>query len=207
MFSFTDNDLEWFIREDNYELTQSEVVKDSSLTTWIYFDHRNYGSGEDIFDQLQNVFDADGDPLTGLKPEGSQYLTYDHDLQKMVVAFDVPGEQNGDDPQVVYNFFQAAMTNCIARGSTEFMALFSSHGGGFYGFGGDENAARKLTQINDNIVLALSTALENVPGAPEMYDVIGFDACLMQALGAADEYYRITNYFLASEAVEPGHGE
>ena len=188
-------------------LTQSDVIKDPSLTTWIYFDHRNYGSGEDISEQLENVFDSNGDALTGQKPEGSQYLTWSHSMQKMIVERDLIGEQNGDDPNVVYNFFATALADCVAKGSTEYMAVFSSHGGGFYGFGGDDTTARKLTQVNDNIVLALETALENVAGAPDMYDVIGFDACLMQALGAADEYRGITKYYLASEAVEPGHGE
>lgn len=39
-----------------------------------------------------------------------------------------------------------------------------------------------------------------------MLDVIGFDACLMQAVGAADDYKGVAKYILASEAVEPGHG-
>ena len=179
LFSSLDNNLEYFIREDNYELTQSDVIKDSSLTTWIYFDHRNYGSGEDIFDQLENVYNSAGGELTGQKPEGSQYLTWSHPLQKMIVERNLVGEQNGDDLNVVYNFFVTALTDCVAKGSTEYMAVFSSHGGGFYGFGGDDNIARKLTQVNDNIVTALSAALEDVPGAPDR----SRETCLLPVRG------------------------
>jgi len=36
--------------------------------------------------------------------------------------------------------------------------------------------------------------------------VIGFDACLMQAVDAVDDFRSIIKYYLASEATEPGHG-
>jgi hypothetical protein len=54
---------------------------------------------------------------------------------------------------------------------------------------------------------ALTQALKDVTGAPNQYDVIGFDSCSMQAVGAADDYRKIAKYILASEALEPGHGE
>jgi hypothetical protein len=178
------------------------------LTTWVYFDHRNFGSDEDIFEPLENVFTSDGSPLSGQKPETSQYLRWDHSLQEMVVDQTLPEEQNGDDPQVVYNFLFTALTDCVAKGATEYFAAFSSHGSGFWGFGGDDNPGRrKLTQLNSYLLIALTQALEDVIGAPNQYDVIGFDACLMQAVGAADDYRDIAKYILASEATEPGHGE
>ena len=86
-------------------------------------------------------------------------------------------------------------------------AILLSSGGGFAGYGGDENKGRRgLLQTNQNVVQAITSALGNVPNAPAKLDVIGFDACLMQAVGAADDYKGVTNYILASEAVEPGHG-
>jgi hypothetical protein len=201
--------LEWFIRQDNYELTISDAIRTDSLTTWIYFDHRNYGNGmEDIDDPLQNVFNSDGSTLSGKKPTGSQYLRWDHNINKMVVDQTLQGEQDGDDPDTVFNFVKTALADCVANSATEYFVAFSSHGGGFDGFGGDENQRRReLSQSNQNIVTALQAALDDVDGAPDKFDVIGFDACLMQAIGAADEYRGVAKYILASEAVEPGHGK
>ena len=65
---------------------------------------------------------------------------------------------------------------------------------------------RRISQANSNLAAAISFALESVDGAPAKLDVIGFDACLMQALGALEEYHTLTKYYLASEAVEPGTG-
>jgi hypothetical protein len=56
------------------------------------------------------------------------------------------------------------------------------------------------------MVKALSNALLNVPNAPAKFDVIGFDACNMQAIGTVDDYRKVSKYFLASETLEPGHG-
>ena len=133
------------------------------------------------------------------------------------------GERNGDDVQTPYDFLLYALPDCVAKGATEYFMIFSSHGGGFQGFGGDENIpsaaveasrrgnpdfdGRKLVQPNQNIVNAIYYALQDVEGAPEVLDVVGFDACLMSAVGAIDEYRDIAKYVLASEAVEPGHGK
>lgn len=72
----------------------------------------------------------------------------------------------------------------------------------------DENGRRNLLQTNQDVALAIRGALD-ATGAGDgsgMLDVIGFDACLMQAVGAADDYKGVAKYILASEAVEPGHG-
>lgn len=211
-FCYIDNNLEYFIREDNYELSISSVVQNPTMTTWIYFDHRNFqGSNEDIDEPLRNVFQSDGSAITGTKTTLSQYLRWDHSIGKLVLDRTLPTEQNGDDPTTVTNFLVTAMQDCVAKGSTEFFVVFASHGGGFNGFGNDENIRRwrrrSLTQSNQDIESGLRSALNQVAGAPEKFDVIGFDACLMQAFGAADDYRSVGKYLLASEAVEPGHGE
>jgi hypothetical protein len=211
LYQMADNNLESFIRDDNAELIQSELIKDPTVTTWIYFDALNFGTpGEFPADKpLENIYNADGSELTE-RYEGSRYFTYDHGMSKMIVDTTLPGEQNSDSPDVLYNFAVHALTDCVAKGSTDYFFAFSSHGGGFAGFGGDENIARrgrrKLLQSNYQIVDALSQALTDVPGAPEKYDVLGFDACLMMSLGALDDFHGITKFYLASEAVEPGHG-
>jgi hypothetical protein len=129
----------------------------------------------------------------------------------MVVNQTLAEELNGDHPDTVYQFLKAALTDCVAQGAAEYFVAFSSHGGGFLGFGGDENIRRgqrslAQQQPNDYIVTAMTQALQDVNGAPDFYDVIGFDACLMQAVGVADDYRKIAKYILATEAVKPGHG-
>lgn len=209
----TDNNLEEFIRQDLYELTLAPALQDSSLTTWVYFDGRNYlGTNEDIVEPLQNVYDATTNRPLQRKSTGSQYFTYNHNAQQMQLDTELPGEQDGDGQVAIYEFLVHALNNCVQRGSDEYFLVFSSHGSGFYGFGGDDhyeqdaNGRRKLAQPNQRIVQAIETALGNVQGAPDRLDVVGFDACLMQAAGAADDYHKVTRYYLASEAVEPGHG-
>jgi hypothetical protein len=205
--SFLDNDLEYFIRQDNNELINSAAVREPTLTTWVYFDSRNYGTAEDITLPLEEVFAPDGTPLAA-KLEGSLLMTWDHAREQMVVNASSPVELNSDHPQILYNFLAHALVDCVARGSTEYMLILSSHGSGMFGFGGDENVARRrrLLQANRHIVNAVQTALGAVEGAPAKLDVLGFDAGLMQAVDALDEYHNITKYYMASEAVEPGHG-
>ena len=134
-WSISDNDLEWFIREDNFEITQSDLVRIPSVTTWIYFDHRNFGNGwqEDIAEPLENVFNPDGSTITGTKTTLSQYLRWDHTLGKMVVDRTLPFEQDSDSPDVVTDFVTTGVADCVSKGADSFFLAFSSHGGGFYG--------------------------------------------------------------------------
>lgn len=205
----TDNDLEAFIRDDLEEYTKSEAVRTPTLTSWNYFDHRNFGDEEygDERKPLVNVYNADGSEVTGVKSELSQYLRWDHELGKMVIDRTTDVEVDSDTPEAITDFFTVALEDCVSKGSTEFFASFSSHGGGYNGYGGDYNARRRrLAQANRNIVEGLKTALTNVDGTPAKLNVLGFDACLMQEVGALDEYSEVADYLLASEAVEPGHG-
>jgi hypothetical protein len=213
-FRDADNNLELSIRKDLFELTQSSAVQDPSVVTWVYFDARNLGKEVDVLEPLQNVFNADGTPLTAPKFVDSRYFTYNHTQGKMVIDTILTGEQDSDRPETVSAFVTRALTDCVAKGATEYMMIFSSHGGGFYGFGGDDHKRRTRrlsrnlgTQSNLSILTALQNSLAAVPGAPAKLDVLGFDACLMQSADALDEYREVTKYYLASEATEPGHGK
>lgn len=197
LYQMADNNLEFYLRQDYEELTNSPVIDSPDLRTWIYYDALE---GEN----LPNTVDASGTPVSGVYT-GSRYLTYDTGLKSMKVDTELPGEQDSDQQSTVQDFLEHAMTDCLANGYDSLMAVFSSHGGGFAGYGGDENK-RKLLQTNQGIAAAVTGALAKIPGSPPKLEVIGFDACLMQAVGAADDYKSVTDYILASEAVEPGHG-
>lgn len=259
LYQMADNDLEYFIRLDNLELIQSPGIQQRNLNTWIYFDHRNYnlgGSGSGtttttttanddddttratdvITEPLPMVYQKDGSdvPADSFKPMGSQYLHYDHTLNKMVIDRTLEGEQDGDSPLTLQTFLEVAMTDCIEQyqldqqQSTtidasnnvfytndtplEYVLIFASHGSGWLGFGGDENKSRRRRKLiqqqsNVDIVNAIRTALGNVVNAPSKLDVIGFDACNMQGVGTVDDYQNVSKYFLASESVEPAHGK
>lgn len=210
LYLLADNNLEEPIRGDLEEFVSSPLIKSQSLTSWVYFDHRNFffSSSENIYDRLPFVYNKDGSERSGDKPEGSFYFRYDHGLGKLIIEEDL-GELNSDSPQTVEDFVDRGLADCISRGSEEFMIVFGSHGGGFLGFGGDENIRRNnraLVQENNLIVGAMRSALDKNLGPGSKFDIVGFDACLMQALGAADDYKSVAKYLLASEEVEPGHG-
>ena len=87
---------------------------------------------------------------------GSRYLKYDHALGKMVVVETLRGEQNSDLGSTLLRFVAASLRRCKGMADTgkkahmEYNMFFSSHGGGWYGFGGDKNkrGRRRLTNTN-----------------------------------------------------------
>jgi len=208
VYQMADNNLEFFLRQDNHELLQSQAIQSELQNTWVYFDARGYGNNQDITEPLEDVWDSTGTNLLsdlGGKYTGSRYLHWENG--KMVAETTLPGEQNSDSPAVMEAFLVHALTDCVAWGATEYFLAFSSHGGGFAGYGGDDYKGRRhLLSYNNEIVGAIQASLGAVSGAPTKLDVIGFDACLMQAFGVIDDYRVVAHYVLASEAVEPGHG-
>jgi Clostripain family len=198
-----DNDLELFLRQDLGEYLNSSAIQDPSVTSWIYFDSRNVG----VPDPLPDIFFDNGTTFEE-KYQGSLYITYSHTKSRYTIDTVLPGEQNSDLPGTVLAFLTKAFTNCVSNSASEFFLLFSSHGGGFYGFGGDDNKGRRrLTQTNPLLTGAIRDSLSAVEGAPSKLNVLAFDACLMSEFGAFDEYRTVANYILASEAVVPGHGK
>ena len=124
-------------------MTNSPAVQDAAnMVTWIYFDGGNHEYDCDgvpcrIDWPVENVFNADGTPLTE-KYEGARYLTWDGALGQMIVDTELP-EQDSDLGSTVQTFLEYALADCVARGTTEYMLVFSSHGGGYAGFGADDN--------------------------------------------------------------------
>ena len=207
IYQMADNNLEKFLREDYEELTNSPAIQSGNLKTWIYFDALNQANGE----PLPNTLDANGNDLatTATAFTGSRYVTYDSAAGKMKVAVEFDGEQNSDLPDTIQRFLEYSLSDCLANGYTSTIVVFASHGGGWAGFGGDENMRRRgrhLLQSNVGVAGAVRAALDSTEGAPAQLEVLGFDACLMQSVEAADDYMGIAQYILASEAVEPGHG-
>ncbi len=79
-------------------------------------------------------------------------------------------------------------------GNTTYL-FFWDHGGGFDGFGWDENTGNHLS------VADLAAALKE---NGEQYDLIGFDACLMSGIEVARSMKPFAHYMLASEEISAG---
>ena len=108
LYQMADNDLESAIRDDNNELIQSSFLQDDpTVTAWIYFDALNPNAPgyESDFTPgpLVDLYQADGTPATE-KFYGSRYLTYDYDMQKMIVETEFEEELNSDSIPVLYDF-------------------------------------------------------------------------------------------------------
>ncbi|MCR5596082.1 MAG: hypothetical protein K6G12_09550 [Lachnospiraceae bacterium] len=79
------------------------------------------------------------------------------------------------------------------------MLLFWDHGGGTGGgFGMDE--------LHEEDSISVSDIQKALKGSGQFYDLIGFDACLMQTAEIADALSPYGTYMLASEEREPGYG-
>lgn len=78
-----------------------------------------------------------------------------------------------------------------------FLVLWN-HGGGFEGYGHDENFNRMLSVAEVEGALTQSDL-------PKL-ELLGFDACLMANLEVAATLQNETRYLIASEELEPGHG-
>ena len=111
------------------------------------------------------------------------------------------GELNMGDPANLSNFINWGVTNYPAR---RYALVFSDHGGAWPAFGGDESTESDNFLDMKKFKQALSQGLKQA-GLPK-FDLIGFDACLMQTLETAAVFRPFADYFIASEETEPGHG-
>ncbi len=84
-----------------------------------------------------------------------------------------------------------------------YMLVLWDHGGGFaYGYGSDILNSRKDGKNG----LSASEIIKAVKASGVKFDVIGFDACLMQDLEYANAFESCADYYLCSEETEPAYG-
>ena len=86
-----------------------------------------------------------------------------------------------------------------------YMLVLWDHGGGVpYGYGVDQLAHR--TDAGDREGLSVSEVANSVKESGVKFDVVGFDACLMQDIEVATALEPYADYYLASEETEGGFG-
>ncbi|MBO7677512.1 MAG: hypothetical protein J6S49_08365, partial [Erysipelotrichaceae bacterium] len=120
---------------------------------------------------------------------------------KLTKIEDLDGSLSMSSPDQLYDVLAWAKKNYSADRN---MLIFWDHGGGLSsGFGQDDINKRKDNRVgtmdNNEIIEALEKA-------GMKFDLIGFDACLMQSVEIVKAMEPYADYFLASEENENGDG-
>ncbi len=104
------------------------------------------------------------------------------------------------DPENLADFIKWTKKNYPAD---RYMLVLWDHGGGFaMGYGQDDLNEREDA---DNIISA-SEIINAIKESGVTFDMIGFDACLMQNIEYANALEPYADFYLASEETEPGTG-
>ena len=104
------------------------------------------------------------------------------------------------EPQNLTDFIVWTRDNYPAD---RYMLVLWDHGGGFAsGYGSDDLNDRE----DEEMTMSASEIIGAVREADTKFDVIGFDACLMQNVEFAYAFEPYADYYLASEESEPGTG-
>lgn len=103
------------------------------------------------------------------------------------------------EPDSLKDFIVWAKNNYPAD---RYMLVLWDHGGGFAsGYGVDD-----LNKRADRSLLSASEIINVIKDVDMKFDLIGFDACLMQNVEYANALEPYADYYLASEETEPGTG-
>ncbi|WP_226666218.1 clostripain-related cysteine peptidase [Metabacillus litoralis] len=110
------------------------------------------------------------------------------------------GNQNIGKPETLTNFIVWTIHNFPAE---KYVLDLWNHGGGpLGGYGVDE-----VNDLDNLTLKELHTALQDAyDQTGVIFEVIGFDACLMASLEIAHTVSPFGKYLVASEELEPGHG-
>lgn len=106
---------------------------------------------------------------------------------------------NMGDPYTLSDFLNYAYNNFPAD---RYSLICWDHGGGsLLGFGSDELYSHDSLSLTE-----MEYALNSSPFASKKLEFLGFDACLMATMEAAEMSEEYANYLIASEELEPGSG-
>lgn len=126
-----------------------------------------------------------------------RYVIRDGKLEKVQ---DLPGNTCMSTPEAYADFLNWARD---AYPADRRMLVMWDHGGGFgLGYGADVLNERE----GDYPMLLVSEMAEAIEQSGMKFDVIGFDACLMQDIEIAVAFEPYADWYIASEEVEGGYG-
>lgn len=119
---------------------------------------------------------------------------------KIETAKMLDGTMSMSDPRNLTDFIKWTKENYPAD---RYMLVLWDHGGGFaYGYGDDDLNKR----ADGESLMAASEIVGAIKDSGTQFDLIGFDACLMQNVEYANALEPYADYYLASEETEPGTG-
>lgn len=155
-------------------------------------------------DALTFVLQAGGSErwFTGEIDDASygRYTIAGGDLEQ---AMELDNTKSMSDPEQLEEFIRWTKDNYPAD---RYMLILWDHGGGLaLGYGQDDLNSRQDAD-NEYGTIRVSEIAEAVKNAGVRFDMIGFDACLMQDIEIAKALEPYADYYLASEEVEGGYG-
>lgn len=110
------------------------------------------------------------------------------------------GAYNMGDSGTLNDFIDYSVGNYSAD---QYGIIFWNHGAGaVYGFGADEVYDYDTLTL-DEIQTAMEDSYEETG---TLFDIVGFDACLMGSVEVAHVFEPYAKYLIASEELEPSHG-
>ena len=125
-----------------------------------------------------------------------RYIVKDGDLTLVEKLDD---ELCMSEPKSLEDFIKWAKNNYPAD---RYILILWDHGGGFSsGYGSDNLNKRK-----DGSTMLVNEMAQALKNANVKFDVIGFDACLMQNIETAMAFEPFADYYIASEETEGGFG-
>ena len=195
LYQNADNYMESSLRANLYQWMESPAIRDPTVTTWVYFDALNLPQDDEeallqtniVKTPLENVYtivrgglssnpDNRVSPeiptlltdLSDTKLEGSYYLTFDHDEDKMMVQKTSEEELDSDDPGTLWGFVGYAMQDCLRRNASDVMLVVNAYGAGSAGLGGDFHPQRqrqlqRQRHLQQRLLKTNETSNEKVP--------------------------------------------
>lgn len=132
--------------------------------------------------------------------DSASYGRYEIQNGKLTKIESLPSDTNMSKEATLTDFLTWANQNYTDRN----MLVLWNHGGGFAnGYGCDDlNGASLL----DSDIIPMNSVAKALEKSKSKFDMIGFDACLMQDIEVAKLMEPYADYFLASEEVEGGYG-
>ena len=154
-------------------------------------------------DALTFVLEAGGSKrwfMSEITEKGyGRYTVKDGKLEKVM---DLEGMSSMEEPSNLEDFIKWTAENYPAD---RYMLVLWDHGGGVaYGYGSDQLQER--TDIEGVSGLRVSDVAQSIGNTGLKFDLIGFDACLMQDIEIASALEPYADYYLASEETEGGYG-
>lgn len=194
--------------------TDVKISSEKEYTIMIYMVGSNLESGNgcasrDIEEMLGSGVDSSkinvliytgGTPIWKNGIPGSQNMIYIIEEGERVEVASTETPQNMGEANSLYEFLQFT---CNYYPAKHYALICWDHGNGpIYGFGNDENF------FYDGLTLGeLKDALEKSPfGEEHKMDWMGYDACMMGTIEAAQAIEEYAGYFIASQEIIPGTG-